>query len=59
MVLKNEIVRYQKGGVAVDGAGSFGLVSGNVIRGLGPITSPITPVPAQQGIQIGRGAERT
>jgi parallel beta-helix repeat protein len=56
VVLKNEIVRYQKGGVAVDGAGSFGLVSSNVIRGLGPITSPITPVPAQQGVQVGRGA---
>ena len=56
VVLKNEIVRYQKGGVAVDGPGSFALVSGNTIRGLGPITSPITPVPAQQGIQIGRGA---
>lgn len=56
VVLKNEITRYQKGGVVVDGPGSFALVSGNTIRGLGPITSPITPVPAQQGIQVGRGA---
>jgi len=52
----NEIVRYQKTGVAVDGAGSFALVSNNTIRGLGLVTSPLTPVPAQQGVQIGRNA---
>ena len=52
----NEIVRYQKSGVTVDGDGSFALVSNNTIRGLGLVTSPVTPVPAQQGIQIGRNA---
>ncbi len=52
----NEIVRYQKSGVTVDGNGSFALVSNNTIRGLGLVTSPVTPVPAQQGIQIGRNA---
>lgn len=55
----NEIVRYQKGGVVVDGDGSFAQVASNTIRGLGLNTSPITPVPAQQGIQIGRNASAT
>lgn len=50
----NEIVRYQKTGVTVDGNGSFALVSNNTIRGLGLVTGG--PVPAQQGIQIGRNA---
>ena len=56
VVLNNEIIRYQKGGVVVDGTNSFALVSNNIIRGLGPTTSPATPVPAQQGVQISRGA---
>ena len=55
-VLRNQILDYQKAGVVVDGAGSFGLVSLNTIRGIGLVTSPVTPVPAQQGVQVGRGA---
>jgi parallel beta-helix repeat protein len=54
VVNDNEIVRYQRGGVVVDGDGSYALVSRNIIRGLGLLTSPVTPVPAQQGIQISR-----
>lgn len=52
-VLNNEITSYQKGGVVVNESGSFANVGTNVIRGLGLQTSPVTPVPAQQGIQIG------
>lgn len=55
-VLRNTIVDYQKGGIVVDGPGSFALVSLNTIEGLGFMTSPITPVPAQQGIQVARQA---
>ena len=55
-VLRNTIRDYQKGGVVVDGAGSFAVVATNTIQGLGFVTSPTTPVPAQQGVQVGRGA---
>ncbi|HEX5911196.1 MAG TPA: hypothetical protein VFY44_11940 [Thermoleophilaceae bacterium] len=54
-VLRNTIIRYQRGGVVVDGDGSFAAVATNTITGLGLLTSPVTPVPAQQGIQVGSG----
>jgi hypothetical protein len=50
----NEIDAYQKGGVMVDGAGSSALLDGNTVTGVGP-----TPVIAQNGIQISRGAVAT
>lgn len=56
LILRNEIVKYQRGGVVIDGSGTFALVDNNTIRGLGLLTSPVTPVPAQQGVQVGRGA---
>ena len=47
----NLIDRYQKGGVVVDNAGSYGNVHHNEIVGVGP-----QPVIGQNGIQISRGA---
>jgi hypothetical protein len=50
-IAHNLIDRYQKGGVVVDNAGSYGHVHHNEIVGIGP-----TPVIAQNGIQVSRGA---
>ena len=47
----NLIDRYQKGGVVIDNAGSYGNIHHNEFVGIGP-----TPVIAQNGIQISRGA---
>jgi len=54
-VQSNEIVRYQKGGVVVDRPGSYGAIGANTIQGLG-LQPASFPIPAQQGIQIGRQA---
>jgi hypothetical protein len=51
-VYGNFIDRYQKGGVVVDGADSSAVVQQNRMQGAGP-----TPLIAQNGIQISRGAE--
>jgi Right handed beta helix region len=50
-IAHNLIDRYQKGGVVVDNVGSYGNVHHNEIVGFGP-----TPVIAQNGIQVSRGA---
>ena len=47
----NLIDEYQKGGIVVDNAGSYGNVHHNEIVGVGP-----QPVIGQNGIQISRGA---
>lgn len=47
----NHLDLYQKGGIYVDNVGSSGVLTGNLIQGEGP-----TPVIAQNGIQISRGA---
>ncbi len=50
-ITDNLIDRYQKNGITVDEVGSRALIMGNRVRGAGP-----TPVIAQNGIQISRGA---
>jgi nitrous oxidase accessory protein NosD len=50
-VTDNLIDEYQKGGIVVDGAGTHALVQQNRTDGIGP-----TPITAQNGIQISRGA---
>jgi hypothetical protein len=50
-ITHNLIDRYQKGGVVVDNAGSYGNVHHNEIIGVGP-----QPVIGQNGIQVSRGA---
>ncbi len=47
----NTFTVFQKAGVVVDGTGSNGTVTNNIITGVGP-----TVVIAQDGIQISRGA---
>jgi Right handed beta helix region len=48
----NLIDEYQKGGVVVDGPGSFGRVERNVIRA----SEDVQPLIAPNGVQISRGA---
>jgi Right handed beta helix region len=50
-VTDNLIDNYQKGGIVVDGPGTNVLVQQNRTDGIGP-----TPITAQNGIQISRGA---
>ena len=50
-VFKNSIDNYQKNGVSIDEAGTFGEVAHNTITGIGP-----TAVIAQNGIQVAYGA---
>jgi hypothetical protein len=52
-VVHNLIDKYQKGGVLVDNTGSTAEVAYNEVVGAGPI---IAPGPAQNGIQVSRGA---
>ena len=47
----NLIDRYEKNGPTIDGPGSFAWIHHNAIFGEGP-----TPVVAQNGLQVGRGA---
>jgi parallel beta-helix repeat protein len=51
-IRKNLIDDYQKGGIVVDGPGSSAVIQDNDIIGAGPTTTG----PAQNGIQISRGA---
>jgi hypothetical protein len=51
IVRNNLIDLYQKGGVIVDGSGSYGWVTQNDITGEG-----LSNIIAQNGVQIGRGA---
>jgi hypothetical protein len=53
-ILNNLIDDYQKGGVVIDGPGSYGLVRGNQIIGFGP-----SKTIAQNGIQVSRKAVAT
>jgi parallel beta-helix repeat protein len=53
-VIGNVIDNYQKGGVVVDGPGSYGLVVANRVVGAGP-----TAVIAQNGIQFSTNATGT
>jgi hypothetical protein len=50
-IVGNLIDKYQKGGIYVDNAGSSAQITGNVIRGEGPVNFI-----AQNGIQISREA---
>jgi hypothetical protein len=52
IIRNNQIDLYQKGGVVVDGAGSYGLVTQNQVLG----DLDLTPLIAQNGVQVGRGA---
>ncbi len=47
----NNIYKYQKGGIVVNGAGTTATVKNNIVTGEGPITYI-----AQNGIQVGYGA---
>jgi hypothetical protein len=51
-VVHNLIDKYQKGGVFVDNVGSSAEVAYNEVDGAGP-----TPIIAQNGIAVGRGAQ--
>jgi nitrous oxidase accessory protein NosD len=51
LITRNLIDRFQKNGITVDNTGSRATILGNVITGIGP-----TPVIAQNGVQISRGA---
>lgn len=51
LIAGNLIDRYQKNGPTVDNVGSRAVIVGNEIRGIGP-----TPIIAQNGIQVSRGA---
>jgi hypothetical protein len=53
-VIGNLIDDYQKGGVVIDGPGSFGFVSNNQVVGFGP-----AKIIAQNGIQVSRKAVAT
>ena len=48
------ITDYQKGGIVIDATGSGGTVTGSTITGVGN-----TPMIAQNGVQISRGASAT
>jgi parallel beta-helix repeat protein len=51
LIAGNRIDGYQKNGLTVDNTGSRALVYGNIVTGAGP-----TPITAQNGIQVSRGA---
>lgn len=53
-ITNNTISNYQKGGIVIDNAGSYADIQGNVVQGIGD-----TPLIAQNGIQISRGATAT
>jgi hypothetical protein len=53
-IIGNLIEKYQKGGIYVDNAGSSAQITGNVVRGEGPVNFI-----AQNGIQISREAAAT
>ncbi len=53
-ITANQVVGYQKIGIAVENAGSSATVTGNTVTGAGP-----TAVTAQNGIQLRRGATGT
>jgi hypothetical protein len=53
-IIGNLIDRYQKNGITVDNPGSNAVIAGNQVNGIGP-----TPVIAQNGIQVSRGATAT
>jgi nitrous oxidase accessory protein NosD len=50
-IFDNQLDLYQKGGIFVDNAGSSAEIRTNLVQGDGP-----TPIIAQNGIQISRGA---
>lgn len=51
------VAGYQKNGIDVDGPGSTGTISENAVNGAGRNNgNPFSPIIAQNGIQIGRGA---
>jgi hypothetical protein len=50
-ITNNLIDHYQKNGMTIDNVGSRAVVEKNVVKGIGP-----TPIIAQNGIQVSRGA---
>ncbi len=53
-ITNNTISNYQKGGIVIDNTGSYADIENNVVQGIGD-----TPLIAQNGIQISRGATAT
>jgi parallel beta-helix repeat protein len=51
-IRNNLIDKYQKGGIVVDGSGSYAEIEKNVVTGEG-----LTDITAQNGVQISRGAK--
>jgi parallel beta-helix repeat protein len=51
VIVNNLIERYQKNGITIDNVGSSAVIRWNDIRGVGA-----TPIIAQNGIQVSRGA---
>jgi hypothetical protein len=51
VIIGNRLDGYQKNGLTVDNTGSYAKIEANLITGAGP-----TPIIAQNGIQISRGA---
>ena len=53
-ITNNTISDYQKGGIVIDNTGSYADIEDNLVQGVGD-----TPLIAQNGIQISRGATAT
>jgi hypothetical protein len=50
---------YQKNGITVDGTGTKATLTSNTVNGAGQTDTSLSPIIAQNGIQISRGARAT